>query len=269
MGKIYNIEECCDLTSLLKKGHEWICLKVGDGPHQVVTGLNDDQLYQITISKQYDFWYNRVMDFIGYIESSDINGIVIIDHDDLVYARSMYQSQYNGPLRDYEPKLLIHSTLKSSWQSIVQEGQLKSWKTLKEEGVQMEIDPIGQLLGDPDEFKNYVMLGSGIASEIVVASKQKNTLACDENAVYEPGVRLYLDAHSLALDQKLLRDGAHIKVKDAFVLKDYLVQVVTTEDFIDQMEWTPKLFSEKSDELVKENTHGTVLARQKNQLKST
>ena len=73
---------------------------------------------------------------------------------------------------------------------------------------------IGYLLGDPEEYSDFIMLGSGdnIGGEYVVMSKQAGYIKCYDDEEYQPGVRIYLNARKLLEENKLLRDGVHYKV---------------------------------------------------------
>ena len=54
-------------------------------------------------------------------------------------------------------------------------------------------EPIGKLLGDPDEFQDYIMFSNGnVSGEIVVASKENHKISMDVNDPYITGARLYL-----------------------------------------------------------------------------
>lgn len=94
-----------------------------------------------------------------------------------------------------------HSTPAARWPAIQRDGALKSWAVLKRERSDWEPAPIGLALGDPVDFREYIMLSSGsVSSELVVLSKQKGHILMDGDARYETGVRLYLDAGKIARD---------------------------------------------------------------------
>jgi hypothetical protein len=169
-------------------------------------------------------------------------------HEENYLHNNLQNHNIRGPLRDYEPEVLIHSSTKELSESIIKSGELLSWNSAKERKLLKEETPIGKDLGDPEDFKNYVMLGSpGVVSEIVVLSKYLKKLCFDENHVYEPGVRFYFDAKKLASDNILVRDGLHLKVRDGFKINKYLIHKVFPSS---DVEWTPKSFSEYADQIV-------------------
>ena len=226
---------------------------VDQGNFELKCGQVDD-VYQFLVNKSDDKWPYRVMDFIQYVNESEITGVIQIDDDTLEHVKMICQNHdYNEAcLRWYEPEVLIHSTPEHSWYEIKKDMTLKSWNTLKANGYKIKQNPIGMILKDPKEFSNYVMLGNGTTSEIVVSSSNKKIMDCNEESPYTPGARLYLDAKKLAADKLLIRDGGHVKIKDYLVLDKYLLFVATSE-IVDPKEknWTPKKFTDKADALYK------------------
>lgn len=99
------------------------------------------------------------------------------------------------------------------------------------------------MLGDIEDFSNYVML-SGISqnNEIITASKSNGEINTDVNQSYVAGARFYLNAQKLAGDGLLLRDGAHIKVRDYIDLEKYLIWYSTPEILGVEEHTTPKVF---------------------------
>ena len=215
----------------------------------------ENSIYTLKISKNYEYWYYDLCDLIGFYKDTDIEVLLEIDDNDLALARKLYGNhKYNErKLREYETDVMVHSTTKDNVQSILADKKLKSWNLLSAEKSDWEKEPIGALLGDIDDFSNYVML-SGISqnNEIVTASKANGTINTDINQTYIAGARFYLDAKRLAADGLLLRDGAHIKVKDYIDLEKYLIWYSTPEILgIDKLT-TPKKFFEISNERFKE-----------------
>ncbi len=135
-----------------------------------------------------------------------------------------------------------------SWEQIKCDGMLKSWNLLKAEKVISEEQPIGIQLGDPEDFSNYIMFGSGVTGEIVVSAKQRGKIVMDVNAEYRTGARLYFDAKRMAQDGLLLRDGCHLKVKDVLPLAPYLIWAATwdTAGLASQLS-VPRIFAEQAD----------------------
>ena len=163
------------------------------------------------------------------------------------------EEKYNGHsfdepiLRDNEQEYTVHSTLLENWQLIQKYGCLKSWNILKAEGVVTEEKPIGNALGDPADFSNYIMFGKNVAGELVVNSKQQGKIVMDKNAEYLTGARLYFDMKKIVEDGLAVRDGAHLKVKDRLPLNPYLIWVATWENVgLESRISTPEIFSEKA-----------------------
>ena len=151
-------------------------------------------------------------------------------------------------LRPTEPTILVHSTPYSNWKEIQRSGMLKSWNKLKQNDSCLEKAPIGSLLGDPKEFSDYIMFGSGVTGEIVVISKQYNDIVMDIDKEYMTGARLYFDAQRIARDGLLLRDGCHLKVENTLPLFPYLLFAATWESIgLDNPVSTPRTFYQAAD----------------------
>lgn len=259
MGKIYCIDKKEGIAPFLDEIissnniSTWLhFVLVKDADYSIFTGKNADGIYQIKVNKKIDYWEYRVNDFISYIETRDLKGILEIDKDSLAYVKEKCkENTYSDPfLRPYESKVLIHSCPARAWPLIKDDDCLKSWNILMNQGKVQEKNPIGHYLGDPEEFSDYVMLGTGTTCEIVVSSSDKHEINCDENCLYEPGVRLYFDANKIAEDGCLIRDGAHTKVKNQLNLERYLLFAARPENVDDNLKtWTSKAFSEKADKL--------------------
>lgn len=214
------------------------------------TGRNDDGVYTIRTSKTLNGnWYFSLCDFIEYCDNNHLNGKLLVSEKDLSFAKAMYGNHhYNDSLRQNELPILIHSTTAENWQKIKSNGKLKSRNQLKKESGCFSEPSIGEQLGDPDEFSDYIMFGSGVTGEIVVASKQCGFINMDINTEYQTGARLYFDAEQMAADGLLLRDGAHIKVKDEMPLEPYLVWAATWDSVgLESAVATPKEFATAAD----------------------
>lgn len=209
----------------------------------------ENSIYTLKISKNYKYWYYDLCDLVDFYKGSDIEVISEISNDDLALARKLYGNhQYNEHiLREYEPDVMVHSTTKNNIQSILSDKKLKAWNLLRAEKSGWEQQPIGALLGDIEDFSNYVML-SGISqnNEIITASKSNGEINTDINQSYVAGARFYLNAQKLADDGLLLRDGAHIKVRDYIDLEQYLIWYSTPETLGIDEHTTPKIFFELS-----------------------
>ena len=210
----------------------------------------ENSVYTLKINKNYEYWYYDLCDWIDFYKSNNsIKVILDVEKADIITARKLYSSHtYNEKcLREYESKFMVHSTPIKNLESILNDGALKSWNILKSEKANWEQDPIGTLLGDIDDFSDYVMLSAPFQNnEIIIASKQKHKIDTDINQIYQPGARFYLDAQMLADDGLLLRDGEHIKVKNYIPLDKYLIWYSTTEKLDLSKKSTPKEFFEMS-----------------------
>ncbi len=236
----------------------WIVYIVDNGPYRMMCG-SQNGAYTLRISKSnHPDWKMYVGDFISYHTNSAHNAVLVISEDDYNAVENEYQGHsYNDPyLRDYEPAVLIHSTTKENYDNIIKCQQLRSWNRLKKDGFFTEEFPIGKQLGDPEELRDFILFGGGTTGEIVVNSKQHNTIIMDENAEYKTGARLYFDMRKIAEDGLLLRDGSEIKVKDCLPLSPYLIWASTWDKIglPDEIS-TPKIFAETSDAFFKKNFH--------------
>ena len=221
-----------------------------DSPYQSMCGRGERGAYTIKMSRQKCNWPMRIGDLISYAEADDRNVLLVLSQEEEQTVRRHYQGHvYNDRfLREDEPKVLIHSTTYENWKQIEQDGCLKSWNRLKEENKMDEDQPIGHVLGDPEDFRDYIMFGSGVSCEMVVSSKQKGRLTGDADEAYMSGARLYLDAQKMAEDGLLVRDGNHIKVKDCLPLQPYLLWTATWGNVgLPAQRTTPRIFAETAD----------------------
>lgn len=230
----------------------WIILMLTDSEdYQQMCGSSNGCAYTIKVSRlKYSDWKMAVGDFISFYEANAKNSILVMTEAELETAKSCYEghSYRETQLRDNEPVVLVHSTPMANWERIKNDGMLMCWNRLKAQKSIDEEQPIGIQLGDPEDFSDYIMFGSGVTGEIVVNSKQQGTIVTDINAAYLTGARLYFDASKMAKDGLLLRDGCHLKVKDTLPLAPYLIWAATwdTIGLTNQLS-TPKLFAEQAD----------------------
>ncbi len=227
----------------------WMVLILSDDiDTPMIVGANNGCAYTIKISKQlHDDWQMAVGDFIDYCDANNLNGIVVITEVEYDDVQSYYAGHsYNEAiLRDYEAPVLVHSTSEINWMQIQKDGILKCWNNLNISGE----EPIGKHLGDPVHFSDYIMFGGGVSGEIVVNSKQSGRIIMDIDAEYQTGARLYFDAEKIAKDGLLVRDGAHVKVKDCLPLEPYLIWTATWENVgLTNQNSTPRIFSDLADE---------------------
>lgn len=258
---LYRLDELVENRINPITGYEydnsWIVLILTDSnEYQQMCGAINGCAYTVKVSRSgCRDWRMAVGDFIGFHEANGKNIILVLSEVDLETAKNFYDGHsYNECLlRENEPLALVHSTPMSSWKSIKKDGMLKCWNRLKAEKAITETQPIGIQLGDPIDFSDYIMFGDGVTGEIVVNSKQQGKIVMDENAEYLTGARLYFDAERMAKDGLLIRDGCHLKVKDALPLKPYLLWAATWDaiDLMSQLS-TPKFFAQQADRMFHE-----------------
>lgn len=234
-----------------KYDSSWIAYRLTNSDkYKVMTGGGLESVFSLTVSKKYPHWKMSLMDFIEFQTNLNKNIILSVLDKDMEEAKSFYSNHhFNDPfLRDYESKVMVHSTTSRCWESIKNDNCLKSWNKLKEEKQSLEKFPIGKQLGDPIDFSDYVMFSNGgISSEIVVLSKQNGRILTDANNFYEPGVRLYFDMKKVAEDGFLIRDGCHLKVKESLPLHPYLIWVADWKSVgLSSERSTPEEFTIKS-----------------------
>lgn len=207
-------------------------------------------VYTVKVSRHYNNWEMSVCDFLQFQESRHKNILLSIRQEDLEKAQQAYRGHtYNEPfLRENEPDVLIHSTTYENWESIQKDGCLKSWNALHQEKGTWEDKPIGQELGDPPDFRNFILFSSGsISGEIVVLSKQNGKIMMNQDMAYNTGARLYFDNKKIAADGLLIRDGIHLQVMDRLPLEPYLLWCATWDKVgLSSHISTPKEFTEKS-----------------------
>lgn len=84
----------------------------------------------------------------------------------------------------------------------------------------------------------------GVTGEIIVNSKIKEKIIMNINEEYKPGARLYFDADLIAKDGLLVRNGAHLKVRDMLPLGKYLIWYATSDNVnVSELKVTPANFS--------------------------
>ncbi len=234
---------------------KWILLRlIHDDSFFQCTRGGMDEVFQLILTKKTDDWRYRVMDFIQYETKVGKNMIISINSNDFFEAESVYDNHTykDRTLRDYERPILVHSTTQENYRAICNSGFLKSWNRLKSEGAIKEEKPIGSLLGDPEDYRDYIMFGNGgYFCEIVTSSRQKGYIEMNPDAEYVAGARMYFDAAKIAADGQLIRDGAHMKVKDILSL-EYLLWVATPSCLSVSERTTPRTFARLADSAFEE-----------------
>lgn len=240
---------------------DWIILKMVDSKSYMGKGGNG-KILRFVIAKERIGWEYRIFDFIQYESSHNKNIIVAIDENDLKTAQSVYgnHSYTDNFLRTHEHKILIHTTTKENYISIMKDGYLKSWNLLKKLGVLAEDKPIGNLLGDQPDYSDYIMFTNdgSINAEIVVSSRQKGKINEDFDTSYIAGARFYFDADKIAQNGLLVRDGLNLKVKDSLQIDKYILWIATPDVLGISEETTPRIFYEKANAMF-EQKFGIIL----------
>lgn len=118
---------------------------------------------------------------------------------------------------------------------------------MKSAGHILEEEPIGALLGDPEDFRDYIMLGEGLAPEVVVSSKEKGMICMDPDCGYTPGARFYFDTTRLLVEGLLVRDGCHYKVKDQLPLQLAVFTASVQTLHLQKRRLTPRIFTQEAD----------------------
>lgn len=206
-------------------------------------------IFQFTVSRCYEGWQFRVMDYISYQLGYGRNVVLTAEPEHYEEARQAYlgHSLRDPFLRSYEPKYLIHSAPPVALEHILLDGALKSWTRVKAAGHIYEDSPIGAKLGDPEDFRDYIMLGEGLAPEVVVNSREKGFICMDADCEYSPGARFYFDTSQLISKDLLERDGCHYKVKDELPIHLALFTATVPKLSLEGCRITPNIFSEAAD----------------------
>ncbi len=248
MGKIYFTRKLTQYNSFSENGEygdNWVSISLNRGSYIIP---ETKFLYGCVIGRKVDFWEYRVMDYINYNLMYDRN--IIFVGSKRLYKKALKKygdhSIYDRKLRPYENRFVIHSTTAENYQNIKKQGCIKSWNILKNEIPDFEVQPIGSMLGDPEDFRDYIMLGSGVQCEVVVLSKQKNQLCHDADEEYVPGARIYFDNKILAEKGLLVRDGLHYKVKNELPL-DLALFTATVDNIKINGKITPNSFAQAAD----------------------
>jgi len=243
---------------------EWIMLQLLESAgFSQFTGGGVDGVFRLVLTKANVDWEYMVFDFIQYESDIGKNIILAIDKQDYETARKTYggHGYKDRFLRPYEHRVLMHSTDKESHATILRDGCLKSWNSLKRLAAMVEKRPIGSLLGDPPDYSDYIMFSNGgISVERVVSSRQKGRVEMDIDVPYVAGARFYFDALRVAEEGLLVRDGVHLKVRDELPLEKYLLWIATPDALGILEETTPRIFAEKADKVFEEK-FGIVLNR--------
>jgi hypothetical protein len=230
---------------------------------EFVTGRGANGLFAVRLGRRVEHLENRLADYLRY-ESAHGRTVILsfppdVEVDGLV-ARALACTPEAGVVRPSDGRVVVHSTSLSAWRRIRADGELRAACLLaagrhKPPG-SVELSEVQQYLrNEPLEYGDYIMLGplDSTAPEMVVASYSSGRFVLDEDAVYEPGVRLYLDNHRIIRDGLAMRDGLHaMKVHRRLALAPYLLAAIGVAD-VDPagavQAWTLRAFVERANEV--------------------
>jgi hypothetical protein len=231
------------------------CLLDGDDD-QFHTGRSGRGPFSARFGRRVTDLESRLVDFIRYENAHNRTVILSFPKDvdvDGLLARARLQTPPADLVRLGDPEIVVHSTTRAAWESIVADGELRAASYLD---LDRERSPSAEELSEieryyqdePTEYADYVMVGlmDSTAPELVLASNRAGSFVWSEDAVYEPGARLYLDNHRIIADGLCTRDGLHVaKVHERLPLAPYLLAAITVDDLDPEdvsAEWTPKTF---------------------------
>ncbi|MCL1965160.1 MAG: hypothetical protein FWF69_08895 [Firmicutes bacterium] len=235
----YNMNDDNPFTHDGKYDRTWTILSIDENVQGMLFQQRSEHgCYSVSMTPQYAFFNELFADFIQY-ETDHSRKIILISKDDVNLA---FKTHYkDSSIRPSDSRFLIHSTTLPTYEKILSDGLLKSPNRLKKEGY--SVHPIGlEPLGEPDDYLDHIMFANdGVAPELVVNSRLRGRVNCDQHALYLPQARLYLDGHKMVSDGLIVRNVASM-VFDNLPLKPYLLKTVTADDFTipdSSAGWTP------------------------------
>jgi hypothetical protein len=231
---------------------------------QFMTGRVDTGPFSARFGRRVKHLEVRLIDFLRY-ENGQGRTVILSFPEDMDIDQYIEEAQSKvlglNVVRPDDPKIVVHSTTLEAWKTIRTDGQLKSAAELSRSSfpsvrIKESSSEVGQYVKDePPEYSDYIMFGT-IASttpEKVVASYLAGRFVLDDNAIYEPGVRLYFDNQRMIRDGLIVRDGLHTtKVHKRLPLSLYLLAAIGVNDldpFREVKIWTLQSFMERADNL--------------------
>ena len=177
---------------------------------------------------------NRLIDFLHYENAHGRTVILLFPKGvdvDAAVAQALARTPHADVVRPDDPAFIVHSTTLAAWEMIGRDGQLRAASHLAQQLRSLEpaSDLERYLQGEPPEYSDYIMFGEigSTTPERIVASYQAGRFMFDDDAVYEPGVRLYFDNHRIIRDNRITRDGLHTtKVRGQLPLTRYLLAAI-------------------------------------------
>lgn len=222
----------------------------------IVNGTGDTGLYCFLAGRKVQNLETRLADFLRYENAHGRKVILSFPPDfaaDELVRRTLEYVPDVTRIRPDDPRWLVHSTSVPAWERIRACGELRSLARLRRGGIEARGVGVSEFR-EPDDYADYVMFcgHDHIAAEHVVASQAAGRIITEEDTPYQPGVRLYFDAHRIILDGLAVRDGLHIlKVHDHLPLHPYLITTIGVSDIDPEREipvWTPRTFLDQANE---------------------
>jgi hypothetical protein len=247
---------------------EWSCFCLLDQDDDTFfTGRSERGLWGARLGRKVTGLKERLVDFLQY-ENAHGRKVILsfppdIDVDHFV-KQAFDQVNEMDAIRPNDPQIIIHSTTLKAWDKIQSDGELRAASLLPQphhsQGLS-EMNEIEKFMSnEPSEYDEYIMFGpmNSPWPELVVASHAAGCFLSNEQVIYQPGVRLYLDHHHIIYDGLATRDGLHLsKAHWRLPLKPYLLASVGVED-LDPLSktpfWTPRLFVDQSNRYYMEKT---------------
>ena len=218
----------------------------------IFSGKSPFGCYCIRATPKYKYFNELMADVLQYETDNGRKVIFVTDGEENKYLDNITTNYKDSIIRKSDPRFLVHSTMMTTYDKILEDGLLKSPNRLHKEGY--NIHAIGlEPLGEPDDYLDYVMFADGgIAPEFVINSRLCGYVNCDPNAKYTPQARMYFDCYKIIHDGIMVRDVGR-KVYDNVSLSKYLIKTVFQSDVNlpdGQDYWTPLSFSSEADKLM-------------------
>lgn len=248
-------------TSNGEYGSEWSAFCILDEDHsQIFIGKSGKGPFSSRFGRQVPNLTEHLVDFLKY-ENAHERQVILSFFPKMDVHEYITQALASTPdsntVRSKDPVILIHATTQAAWESIQADQALKAASQLAKKpdrsGGEAQVGEIeAYLFDEPPEYKDYIMFGSmdSCVPEMILASNLSGKFIIDEEAVFEPGVRLYFDNHRIIRDGLATRDGLHVnKVHLHLPLQPYCLFAIEVDDLDPQRkvkEWTIRNFVEQA-----------------------
>lgn len=248
-------------TSNGEYGSEWSAFCILDEDHnQIFTGKGSKGPFSSRFGRQVPNLTEHLVDFLKY-ENAHGRRVILSFPPKMDVHEFVTQALASTPelntVRSEDPAILIHATTHAAWESIQADRALKAASQLAKKpdrsGGEAKLGEVeSYLLHEPPEYKDYIMFGGmeSCVPEMILASNRAGKFILDEDATFEPGVRLYFNNHRIIRDGLATRDGLHVnKVHLHLPLQPYCLFATAVDDFDPQRkvkEWTIRNFVEQA-----------------------